>query len=152
MKLLNVKDKIYFYIATVFGVGYTPLMPGSAGCVVAVFIYYFVRSNVGFFVITVVTIALAFLVSSRIEELSGEKDCKKIVVDDFAGQLLTFLFIPYSYKFLIIGFFLFRMLDMLKVYPANRIEKFPGAKGIVGDDLIAGIYANIILRLAIIFT
>jgi phosphatidylglycerophosphatase A len=63
-------------------------------------------------------------------------------------MLVTFLFIPHDPRFIITGFFLFRMFDMLKVPPANILEKYSGGKGIVGDDLIAGLYANVILHLA----
>lgn len=77
----------------------------------------------------------------------GEKDSKKIVIDDFSGMLITMLFIPASLPFIFCGFFLFRALDMVKIPPANIIEKCHGAKGIVGDDIIAGIYANLILHL-----
>jgi len=71
-----------------------------------------------------------------------------MVIDDFAGQLVTFLFVPFDWRLFWAGFFLFRMLDMLKVFPANWMEKQNGSLGVVGDDIIAGIYANIILLTA----
>ena len=71
-----------------------------------------------------------------------------MVIDDFSGMLVTFLFVPFDWRVLWGGFFLFRMFDMLKVFPANWMEKHHGSLGVVGDDLVAGIYANIVLRIA----
>lgn len=145
MKLLV--DKFCLVVATLFGAGYTPLMPGSASCILAVAVFIIVKDPIAFLIVTLISLVLAFACSGRAEKIYGEKDCKKIVIDDFAGQLVTFLFIPHDIRFILSGFFLFRMFDMLKVPPANRIESLGGAKGIVGDDLVAGIYANAILHL-----
>ena len=148
MKKASTIDIIYLLIATVFGVGYTPICPGTASCVVALIIFLLIANPIHFLIFTIISLIIAFLVSSRAEKIYGVKDCKLIVIDDFAGMLITFLFIPKQLVWIIAGFFLFRMLDMLKIPPADRAEKLPGAKGIVGDDLIAGIYANFILQAA----
>lgn len=133
-------------IATLFGIGFVPLCPGSVSCLLAALIFWVVKSQFLFLSLTLISLAIAFYVSSPAEEVFKEKDCKKIVIDDFSGMLITYLFIPQEIIFIISGFFLFRMLDMLKVPPADRIEKLKGARGIVGDDLVAGIYANFILQ------
>ncbi len=142
-------DKISVYLATLFGIGYTPKCPGTASCVLALVFYLTIESQIAFFIFTIISVILAFMVSGRAEKLYGQKDCKKIVIDDFSGMLITFLFIPKSigYLFIIAGFFLFRMLDMLKIPPADRIEKKSGSLGVVGDDVIAGIYSCFILHL-----
>lgn len=143
-------DKINLAIATLFGVGYTPLCPGTASCVVAVAVFLLFGNPISFFIFTIITIVISFPTSSRAEELFGVKDCKNIVIDDFAGMLVTLIFIPKRIEFVVAAFFLFRMLDMLKIPPANKLERLKGAKGIVGDDLVAGIYANLILQAVII--
>ena len=149
--LLDADDRWALNLSTLWGVGYTPLMPGTASCLVAVFAFVILKSSFLFFTLTVVAIILAFKYCGRAEEILKEKDSKYIVIDDFSGMLLTYLFIPADIRFIICGFFLFRMMDMLKVPPAHRIEKLPGAKGIVGDDLIAGVYANLLLHFARLF-
>jgi len=142
-------DKNYCRIASMFGVGNSPVMQGTAACVVALPFFILIHNMVLFAIITIAITAVAFIVSGPAEKSYGTKDPKFIVIDDFAGQLITYLFIPFSWKMVLIGFFLFRMFDMLKIFPANVAEKYPGAAGVVGDDVIAGVYANIVLQIAI---
>ena len=146
MKDKSLLDKISLAIATLFGVGFTPLCPGTASCVVAVLIFLLIESPIYFLILTIFSVIISFPTSARAERIFKIKDCKKIVIDDFSGMLITLTLIPKRIEFIIPAFFLFRMLDMLKIPPANRIECFPGAKGIVGDDLVAGIYSNLILQ------
>ena len=134
-------------VSNLFGIGYTPLMPGTAACVLALLAFIAIKSTPLFLIFTLFSTVAAFKYSTRAEELFAEKDSKKIVVDDFCGMLITYLFIPHDVRFIVCGFFLFRMLDMLKIPPADSLEKLHGAKGIVGDDLVAGIYANVLLHL-----
>lgn len=148
MKNIPRSDKICLMITTLFGVGYTPLMPGTAASLAAVIIFLIVKSNLWFFLITVGSLIFAFSLSGDAERILKQKDSKRIVIDDFAGMLITYLFIPHDIRFIVCGFFLFRMLDILKIPPANKIEKCKGALGVVGDDVVAGLYANIILQLA----
>jgi len=145
----NKENSIYLHLATLFGVGRTPLMPGSAACIVAAVLYVLIRDPFVMAIFTLVATVIAFLVSGPAEAALGQKDHKHIVIDDFAGQLIAYLFIPFSWKLVFIGFFLFRMFDMLKVFPANLIEKYPGAAGVVGDDVMAGIYAAVVLHIAV---
>ena len=147
-KKLNLLDKAHLLVATLFGVGYTPLCPGTASCVVAFVVFLLIKGEIAFLIFTIFIVIIAFISSARAEKLFGIKDCKLIVIDDFAGMLITFLFIPKRIEFLVTGFFLFRMLDMLKIPPADKIEQLPGASGVVGDDLVAGVYANLMLQLA----
>ncbi len=150
MKDKSLFDKISLTIATLFGVGFTPLCPGTASCVVAVLIFLLIGNPIYFLIFTIFSVIISFPTSARAEEIFKIKDCKKIVIDDFSGMLITFLFIPKKIELIIPAFFLFRMLDMLKIPPADRIERFSGAKGIVGDDLVAGIYSNLILQIVIL--
>ena len=148
MKKHSLIDRIHLLAATLFGVGYTPLCPGTASCVPAVVIFILMKGQISFLIFTIIVVIIGFISSSKAEKIFGIKDCKLIVIDDFAGMLITFLFIPKRIEFIITGFFLFRMLDMLKIPPADKIEKLPGARGVVGDDLVAGVYANLMLQLA----
>ncbi|MBN3040703.1 MAG: phosphatidylglycerophosphatase A [Candidatus Omnitrophica bacterium] len=148
MKKLSKKDTIVVLISTLFGVGYTPLCPGTASCVVAVALFILIKSRIVFFFVTLASTIIAFLICTRAEKIFAEKDSKKIVIDDFSGMLITYLFLPKDINILFIpaGFFLFRMLDMLKIPPADKIESLPGAKGIVGDDVAAGIYSLLVIQ------
>ena len=144
----SLSDTVSFLCATMCGVGYTPICPGTAASLLAIIPFLFIKSSLAYLIFTLAVVVISFPVSNRSEKMFGEKDSKKIVIDDFAGMMITYLWIPKTAAFVVCGFFVFRMIDVLKVPPANKIEKLPGAKGVVGDDIVAGIYANIILQIA----
>jgi len=81
-----------------------------------------------------------------VEKGSYQKDPGFIVIDEFANIFPVFLFIPLSVKTIIIGFILYRVFDIIKVPPMKKLEKLHGGWGIMLDDLISGIYANLILH------
>ena len=141
------KEKICLVFATLFGVGYTPLMPGTAACLVALGVFFVIKDPISFLVFTLITVIISFPISSYAEKIYKVKDCKKIVIDDFSGMLVALLAIPKKIEFILPAFFLFRAFDILKVPPADKIEKKRGGIGIVGDDLIAGAYTFIIFQL-----
>jgi len=80
-----------------------------------------------------------------------EEDPSQIVIDEVAGLLLALFLVPPSGLHLLGGFFLFRLFDILKPFPITRFEKLPGGFGIVSDDLVAGLYATVCLRLILLF-
>jgi len=99
--------------------------------------------------LTLTLIILGFLVSGRAEKIFNKKDARCIVIDEVSGMLLALIFIPYDIKLLILAFILFRILDTLKPYPAGRLENLPASIGIMGDDIVAGLYANVILQVVL---
>lgn len=103
----------------------------------------------GFFLtgFTLSLIILGFLVSGEAERILNIKDAKCIVIDEVCGMLLSLIFIPYNIKTVIIAFILFRILDSLKPYPAARLQNLKGSPGIMADDIVAGLYTNIILQI-----
>lgn len=84
-----------------------------------------------------------------VESKGKSNDPSEIVIDEFVGTLITFLFIPINIKTIILGFLLFRFFDILKPYPIKKIEEIGGSAGIILDDVVAGIYANLMLRFLI---
>jgi len=141
-------------ISTFFYIGYFPLVPGTFASAVAVLIFYFIKDNpVITASFTLVLIVLGFIFTSGAEKVFRMKDPKYVVIDEVAGMSLSLLFLPYyDIKVFAIGFILFRILDTLKPFPAARLEDLKGSAGIMCDDLIAGIYANIILQCVFRFT
>jgi len=137
-------------LATGLGVGYSPRAPGTLGTLVAIPVYYFL-SNVPSPLYEITLIGFVFLsvwVSGNAEIFFGKKDDQRIVIDEIIGFLTTMLWVPKTIRFVIIGFFLFRFFDILKPFPIRRLEKgFKGGFGVVLDDVLAGVYANIVLRL-----
>jgi phosphatidylglycerophosphatase A len=146
-------DYLALAIATC-GVGYLPLMPGTFGSLIGVGIFLLLdRTPAGLVVAILVVTFAGIWAGSRTEELAGRKDPGKVVVDEVAGQLIATLplafFRQWSIVALMISFVLFRFFDIVKPYPANRFQELKGGFGIMCDDLVAGVYAAVILSILI---
>ena len=143
-------NRFFLIIATGFGVGYSPVAPGTLGTLVAIPIYYFL-SDIPSPLYEITLIGFFFLsvwISENAETSFGKKDDQRIVIDEIIGFLITMLWVPKTTSFIIIGFILFRFFDILKPFPIRRLEKgLKGGYGVVLDDVAAGAYANIILHL-----
>lgn len=137
------------FLATGAGSGYFPWMPGTAGSLVGVLLYCSLRSMprgpvlafvVAFFFLAVWAAGLA-------EVIFGAKDPQRIVIDEIVGILVTLALLPFSWRTVLVGFVLFRVFDIWKPFPARLVQdSVPGGWGVVGDDVVAGIYANIVLQ------
>ncbi len=135
--------------ASVFFLGYSPVAPGTAGTLAAVVMVWWLRGRgLPAYAITLgVLIPVSMWVSGRAEQLFGEHDSHRIVIDEFVGFMVAMLAIPPGWFLMAAGFFAFRMFDIVKPFPARRLESLKGGAGVVADDLMAGIYTNILLRL-----
>jgi phosphatidylglycerophosphatase A len=157
------------------GVGFLPLAPGTWGSLVGVGLYLILRAAGLRFLAAgagergmsdpvveslYMTLSLAVIIcvtaagvwaATRAEKLLGRKDPGAVVVDEVAGQLITFLFIPLSFNLnwwlALAGFLLFRAFDIWKPYPVRRLEALEAGLGIMADDVLAGIYAAVCLLL-----
>lgn len=156
----KVSDYLALAIAT-WGVGYLPLMPGTFGSLVGVGLFLVltrITTGISLFVLVAVsTLAVALSgiwAATRTEELAGRKDPGKVVVDEVAGQMLallplTLFTVNPSTSAVIVSFILFRCFDIVKPYPAGRLEALKGGFGIMCDDLVAGVYAAVIASVII---
>ena len=146
--LLN--ERFVRITATGFGSGYAPLAPGTAGTIVAIPLYLvFSFFSWPLYLLSVLAFTcLACLVSGEAEQLFRGKDSPRIVIDEMAGFLWTLFLVPPTAAHIVAGFVLFRVFDIVKPFPARTIQdRLPGGYGIVGDDLVAGIYSNVALAL-----
>jgi len=142
-------DRFFLLLAAGFGAGYVPLAPGTAGTLVAIPIFLGL-SLIPSPLYELTVLAFFFLsssVSDKAERSWGRKDHPRIVIDEIAGYLITMLWVPRAIGWVILGFFLFRFFDILKPTPIRRVESVKGGFGTVLDDVVAGIYANIVLQL-----
>ena len=87
--------------------------------------------------------------AGRAEIIFQQKDSRYIVIDEVAGIFLCMAFLPYNAVLLVAGFFIFRLLDTLKPFPAGRLQNLKGSLGIMLDDLVAALYTNIILQIVL---
>ncbi len=137
--------------ASGFGAGLSPIVPGTTGTLVAIPIYYVV-SSISSPLYELTLVALFFFsswISNQAEQYWGKKDDRRIVIDEIVGFLVTMLWIPKSLFSIVAGFLLFRFFDILKPFPIRRLEQVKSGFGVVLDDVLAGIYSNILLHLAL---
>jgi len=144
------KKNTLLILSTFFYVGYLPFIPGTFGSIAGLCLYFIVKDSVLIYALaTVLLLALGFLVSGPAERLLNKKDARCIVIDEVAGMLLSMAFLPYDLRLAVIGFCLFRILDSMKPYPAGPLQNLKGSVGIMSDDIIAGLYTNIILQIVV---
>lgn len=140
-------------IATVGGLGYAPIAPGTFGSAAGILIYWFTRgwpASWQLAIIAVVTI-VGVWASTLAAQHFNKEDPGYVVIDEVAGQLVTLAFTGAGLTATILAFFVFRILDIIKPYPANRFERLHGGTGIMADDLMAGVYGCVIVHLAMRF-
>ncbi|PIP37755.1 MAG: phosphatidylglycerophosphatase A [Desulfobacterales bacterium CG07_land_8_20_14_0_80_52_14] len=143
-------DKAALFLATGCYVGKIPFAPGTFGSAVGLPIAYLVSlTPLPFSLLFIIAfIGFAVLISNRAEIVMAKKDPGDIVIDEIVGIVITFINFAVNVWILIAGFILFRIIDIMKPYPIRWIDRqVPGGCGVVLDDVIAGIYANLILRL-----
>ena len=100
-------------------------------------------------IILVVLLILGIMTSGIVEKQLNQKDPGIVVIDEVVGMMIALWGLPLIWPVMISGFFLFRAFDMFKIYPINKLEAQPGGWGIMLDDCMAGVYTNIILRIAL---
>lgn len=138
------------FLATFGGVGYFPVAPGTAATVAGIMVaLIFHGSLLLYSIVTALLFILGVPVCTYMERMLQYKDPGVACIDEVVGVLIAFWGLPLMWPVVIIGFFLFRALDMFKIYPINRFEAMAGGMGIMLDDVMAGLYTNIILRLAL---
>lgn len=142
--------KIYIAIATLFGSGFFIIAPGTVGTLVvflANLVYPFnslpvLHQQIGM----AAFILFSIFICHKAEKYLGH-DAPAIVIDEAVGYLLAVMFLPVSIYTSVLAFVLFRFFDIVKPFPISRVQKLPGGFGIVADDALAGIAANLIIRL-----
>ncbi|MBU0605159.1 MAG: phosphatidylglycerophosphatase A [Candidatus Omnitrophica bacterium] len=135
-------------ITSFFYLGHSPFMPGTMGSLGGLILYFIVRNNDILFAFSILFLfTLGVLFAGEAEKVYRRKDPAMIVIDEACGMLLALFFVPFSLYSVILGFFLFRIFDILKPPPARRLEKLTGSLGIMFDDIVAALYTNIILQI-----
>jgi phosphatidylglycerophosphatase A len=141
-------------IATVGFIGYAPVAPGTMGSVATALVFLLFPSYLSKWPLVIGLLPLFAIAVWSAQQMAASGDvqsCKvdpqEVVIDEAMGMAVTLAFVPLNLKTIGLGFLLFRIFDVTKPFPVRRSEKLPGGWGIVMDDVIAGIYANVSLRI-----
>ncbi|GAB3736305.1 phosphatidylglycerophosphatase A family protein [Spirosoma lituiforme] len=143
-------------IATGLGIGYIPKGGGTVASVACCFVWYMTQpgaTHTGGFpvffpvLITLVLAGVGIWSANVVEEQWG-KDNYRVVIDEIVGMCMSLLFVPITVKSLLAGLFLFRLFDIVKPFGIRKLEKLKGGWGVMLDDVLAGVYANVLLQAA----
>ncbi len=151
---MNFKDRASVFLATGLSIGRIPIAPGTFGTLLAIPICFGLAElgAAGSIAGVVGFVLVAARLAGRAEKLIGKKDPSVIVIDEVAGMMVTLTGLPLTPFNLAVGFLAFRALDILKPFPAGRIDRHMGGGwGIVMDDVVAGVYSHIFLRIISLF-
>jgi len=146
---------LVIFLASVGYIGYIPVASGTFGSIVGIPLFFgfdaLRAASVPLYLITyVASVAAACWIAGKAEEHLHEHDSHKIVIDEVVGYLAATLFLAPTWTHVILAFFIFRALDVLKPFPAGYIDKnFPGGYGVTLDDVVSGLYTNLALRVLI---
>jgi phosphatidylglycerophosphatase A len=147
---MNFGDRLVQAAATGLYTGYAPVSGGTVGSIPPALISaLLVRDNLAVaLAIALICPIVSVWLSGAAEKFLGH-DSKKIVIDEWAGWFVTILFIPVTWRNILIAFVAFRFFDVVKPWPGRRLEQLPGGWGITLDDISAGIQANVVAHLII---
>jgi phosphatidylglycerophosphatase A len=144
---LATRDIPALAIASAFGVGYVPFAPGTFGSAVGLAVWWLLpASAVAQGVAIVAIFAVGSWAGGIAERHFGRTDPGHVVIDEVMGMLITLFLNPVGWWGALGGFFLFRLFDVVKPWPSNRLEQLHGGIGVMADDGMAAIYANLALR------
>jgi phosphatidylglycerophosphatase A len=146
----STQGRLAVSVATALGVGYVPIAPGTFGSAVGLLIWSVLPGSSVVQGAAILVLFVAGAWSGTVAERHfGRVDPGEVVIDEVMGMLITLFLIPVGWPGAVTGFFLFRVFDVLKPYPASRLERLPGGTGVMADDAMAAIYANLSLRIVL---
>ena len=140
-------------ISSGFGIGYFGKGGGTLAAIACCLVWYFTIGNNLLIacVVTFLLTAIGIWSANKVEADWGV-DSSRVVIDEIAGMSISLLFLPITPYIIIAGLILFRFFDIVKPLYIRRTEKFPGGWGVMADDILAGIYTNVILQVAVKFS
>lgn len=143
-------DRLILFFASGFYSGYAPFASGTVGSLVGIAIYFLLEKLplILYAILTAAILLCGVWLSDKAEAILGKKDSGVIVIDEIAGYLVTLFALPMTWQTVIGGFLLFRLYDIFKPFPIRMLEqRLPGGWGVMFDDILAGVYANLTLRI-----
>ena len=146
-------QRLGLFIATCGYIGYVPVAPGTFGSALGLLVFAAVRST-GSIAVELAAIVVVFVIGlwagTVAEHHFGGIDPGPVVLDEVLGMLITLALLPVNITGAIVGFLVFRVLDVIKPWPAARFEHLPGGLGVMADDAMAAVYGNLAMRVLIL--
>jgi phosphatidylglycerophosphatase A len=144
--------RVALWVSTGLGTGYAPFAPGTFGSLLGLVVWALLPASTAALGIAILVVIAAGTWSATVAERHFRStDPSPVVIDEVLGMLITLFLNPVGWLGAGAAFFLFRLFDVLKPYPANRLERLHGGFGIMADDFMAAVYANIVLRVVLSF-
>jgi phosphatidylglycerophosphatase A len=142
-------NRVGLFIATCGYLGYVPVAPGTFGSAAGLAVFFLIRST-GSLTLELAAIVALFAIGlwsgTIAEHHFGGVDPAPVVMDEVVGMLITLVFLPVNITGAMVGFLVFRVLDVLKPWPSARFERLPGGLGVMADDGMAAIYGNVLMH------
>ena len=142
--------RLAFAIATVFKAGYIPIAPGTVGSIIGLLIFWLIKDYASFTIEMFVAAALFFAgvwASTIVEQVLERHDPGVVIVDEVVGMLVALMLLPPTITVMFLAFLLFRVFDIIKPYPARWCEQLSRGWGIMTDDIVAGLYVNVLIHI-----
>ena len=152
---MKLRERAVLFVATGFFVGNLPFAPGTFGSLIGLPLCFLLSrlDLLKSLICILIFILFAMGIASAAEKIIKQRDPGQIVIDEIAGLMVTLAGLPFNLKTALAGFIIFRVFDILKPFPIRMIDRsVGGGSGIVLDDVMAGIYGNLIIRLGIYIT
>ena len=153
MPVEKLRQKTIIFLATGGLIGFSPVAPGTFGSIAALPVCLLIAllSVDAALIVVLVLIVLSIWIAHAAEKIVAQKDPGQVVIDEICGMTVALFALPFTPVYVFEGFALFRLFDILKPFPIRWVEKkVPGGLGVVLDDLIAGIFANALLRVGML--
>jgi phosphatidylglycerophosphatase A len=145
-------QRIAILVATVLGAGYAPIAPGTVGSAAGLLLWAVLPSTPVVQAAAIIVLFAAGAWSGSVAERHfGRTDPGQVVIDEVMGMIITLFLIPVGWRGACVGFLFFRVADVVKPFPAKRLERLHGGVGVMADDAMAAVYANLALRLALLW-
>ncbi len=139
--------RVATFLASVAYLGYSPVAPGTVGTLAAVAVYWWLIPNVWWLAAVAAAATAAGVWAGGVaEKVWGEKDPRRVCLDEFAAYFVAVAFLPKTIFYAALAFVLSRFFDIIKPFPAGRAQRLAGGWGIMADDVVAGVYANLVAQ------
>jgi phosphatidylglycerophosphatase A len=141
--------RLALFICSVGYIGFFPVAPGTIGSAAGLVVYVLFLQSTSLLLqafVIVTLFALGVIFTRPCEEDLRCTDPGPIVIDEVMGMLIAVAMMPVGWGGMALGFFLFRVFDVFKPFPARQFERLPGGFGVMADDVVAGLYASLVLR------